>query len=416
MSQLKALKNSANNAHSEADKIVQLCREVAQGFKPRAEAYDRDGTFPSKNFEDIKAAGLLGMLVPKEFGGLGADFLTYTKAIEQLAMGDTSTALTFNMHNISVGSLAQINLDRIKNTEAGKAMVKFRDWMFAEAAENQKIFASAASEAGVGAKFSEFKTGYRPVDGGFVINGSKSWVSMAEHADYYIVVARAEEIESEITPLSYLVVENGNPGVTWERTWDVLGMRATSTNPMHMKDCFVPADKLFLASEGHGLLKLVREPHWTIGGYIGVYLGICQASFEFLIEQMKSKKNPGTGKSKADDPVVQHQVGELYSELLSARNAVHLAAKLVSDQPGTTDANTAIHNSKYICSELGPKITSMCIRMIGASALSKKLPLERYYRDSRCGGLMPATSDSCLSYLGQAAFGVDLTVPAKTYW
>ncbi|MFT7558830.1 MAG: alkylation response protein AidB-like acyl-CoA dehydrogenase [Flavobacteriales bacterium] len=415
MSKLKALKNKKSGIIDD-NKIVQLCYEVAQGFKPRAEAYDREGKFPTENFQDLKDAGLLGILVPEEHGGLGADFSTYTKAIEQLAKGDTSTALTFNMHNIAIGSLAELNIGAIEDTKQGQTMVTFRDWMFKEAAVNKKLFASAASEAGVGAKFSEFKTSYRHVEGGFLLNGSKSWVSMAENADYYVVVARAEEIDSADTPLSFLIVEHGNPNVTWENTWDVLGMRGTSTNPMHMKDCFVPTDKLFLGSEGYALLKVVREPHWLVGGYIGVYLGICQASFEFLVAQLKSRKIPGTDKSRADDPVIQYQIGEIYSKLLSARNATQLAARLVDESPGSVEANTAIHNSKYICSELGPWITAAAIRLLGASALTKKLPLERWYRDARCGGLMPATSDACLSYLGNMAFGADLTKPGKTYW
>ncbi|MFT5084432.1 MAG: alkylation response protein AidB-like acyl-CoA dehydrogenase [Lentisphaeria bacterium] len=415
MSKLKALKMKKDGIVDD-NEIVQLCYEVAKKFKPRAEQFDRDGVFPRANFDDLRDAGLLGILVPKEFGGMGSDFLTYTKAIEQLAIGDSSTALTFNMHNIAIGSLAELDISSIEGTEQGRGMVEFRDWMFNEAAVNKKLFASAASEAGVGAKFSEFKTSYRTVDGGFLINGSKSWVSMAENADYYVVVARSEEIESENTPLSFMIVEQGNPNVTWERTWDVLGMRGTSTNPMHMKDCFVPKERLFLGSEGYALMKIVREPHWLIGGYVGVYLGISQASFEFLVNQLKSRKIPGTDKSRADDPVIQHQIGEIYSRLLSARNGVHIAAKLVDEKPGSVEANTAIHNSKYICSELGPWITSRAIRMLGASVLTKKLPLERWYRDSRCGGLMPATSDACLSYLGQMAFGADLSKPGKTYW
>ena len=415
MSKLKALKRKQEGIIDD-NEIVQLCYEVAQGFKPRAEEYDREGAFPIKNFDDLRNAGLLGILVPKEFGGMGANFLTYTKAIEQLAIGDSSTALTFNMHNIAIGSLAELNISSLEGTDKGQTMVKFRDWMFEEAAVNKKLFASAASEAGVGAKFSEFKTSYRHVDGGFLINGSKSWVSMAENADYYVVVARSEEIEQADAPLSFLIVEHGNPNVTWERTWDVMGMRGTSTNPMHMKDCFVPEDRLFLGSEGYALMKIVREPHWLIGGYIGVYLGICQASFNFLVDQLKTRKIPGTNTPRSEDPVIIHQIGEIYSQLLTARNACHLAAKLVDDKPGSIEANTAIHNSKYICSELGPWITSRAIRMLGASVLTKKLPLERWYRDSRCGGLMPATSDSCLSYLGKMAFGADLTQPGKTYW
>jgi alkylation response protein AidB-like acyl-CoA dehydrogenase len=173
---------------------------------------------------------------------------------------------------------------------------------------------------------------------------------------------------------------------------------------------------LFLGSEGMALYKIAREPHWLVGGYNGVYLGISTAAFEFMIEFLKKKKLPGTSTSLAEDPRVQHRVGELYSALESARAITYNAARLVAERPGSQEANSAIHHAKYMVSELGPWLTSHAIRLCGASSITRRLPLERYYRDARCGGLMPATSDECLSYLGKAAFGADLAKPSETYW
>jgi alkylation response protein AidB-like acyl-CoA dehydrogenase len=164
------------------------------------------------------------------------------------------------------------------------------------------------------------------------------------------------------------------------------------------------------------LFKVAREPHWLVGGYVGVYLGICTAAFEFLTNYLKNRNIPGTQDPLASDTRIQHKVGELYVKVESARASVYRAAKLVSSQPGSVEANTAIHLSKFMVSELGPSLTSDAIRLCGGSTIAKFMPLERYYRESRCGGLMPATSDECLLYLGKASFGTDLTKPDETYW
>jgi len=239
---------------------------------------------------------------------------------------------------------------------------------------------------------------------------------MAGYADYYLVAARLEESASDVPAISYLAVENDNSGIRIEELWDSLGMRATASNTMHLTDCFVPIDRLFLGVEGMGIYKVAREPHWLVGGYNGVYLGICTATFQFLVDFLCRKKIPGTETPLANEPRIQHRVGELYSALESARAITYKAAQLVDERRGSPEANSAIHHAKYMVSELGPWLTSHAIRLCGGSSITRRLPLERYYRDARCGGLMPATSDECLLYLGKAAFGIDLTKPSETFW
>ena len=395
--------------------IIDLCRELGQKFVSRASKYDVEGSFPVENFQEIKDAGLLGIMIPRRYGGMGADFLTYTRALEQLARGDASTGLTFNMHNIAVGSLAELNVEGIGGSRE-KRMTDFIEWVYDQSINKKKLFASASSEPGIGAHFSKLKTTYHRVDEGFEINGVKNWVSMAGYADFYVVAARAEDSNSTTPAISFLVVEKENPKARVEFTWDVLGMRATSTNPVYFENCVVPPEALFLGSEGMALYKIAREPHWLVGGYNGVYLGICTATFEFMVEYLKKKKIPGTDTPLSDDTRIQHKVGELYAQLEATRTVTYSAARLVAERPGTPEANTAIHHAKYMVSELGPRLTSEAIRTCGGSTISKRMPLERYFREARCGGLMPATSDECLFYLGKAAFGSDLSKPSETYW
>lgn len=394
---------------------MSICEDLSGVFADRAAKHDRDGSFPVENFDDLKRHNLLGIMVPREFGGWGADFLTYTKAMETLATGDAATSLAFNMHNITVGSLAEVPAASGSDRRSS-AVNEFREWVFKQAVDEKKLFASATSEPGIGAHISSLKSSYRRTDRGFVLNGQKSFVSMAGYADYYVVAAKAEHSKSKRAAVSFLVVDRDAPGISTKNVWDVLGMRSTSTNPLTFKDCVIPKDRLYLASEGLALYKIAREPHWLVGGYVGVYLGILSATFDFMVDFIGKKQIPGTDRPLSEDPIVQHQTGVMYSELTSARLATYHAARLIDTDRGSDEANAAIHHAKYLVSETGPRLTASAIRLCGASSIARRLPLERYYRESRCGALMPAQSDACLTYMGKAAFGANLRNPIETYW
>ncbi len=412
------------------DDIVALCRTLAEQFAPRAAAYDREARFPRENFEDLRRAGLAALMVPENRGGLGASFFTYTRALECLAVGDASTALAFNMHNIVVGSLAELDLDGIEGRR-GETMNAFRDWVFQEANAG-RIFGSATSEPDAGSRLSALKTSYvrakRDGRDGFILTGFKTFVSLSGFADYFLIAARpadegnssggsaSETSHGTHRVVSYLVVEAANPGMRTEQVWDTMGMRATCSNNMHLSECFVPADRLFLGIEGAALYKAIREPHWLAGGYNGVYLGLANAIFDYTVAALKKKKNPTTGEPLINDRLIQHQVGQMSVALEAARAVTYDAARRVDAARGAPETNLAIHRAKYMVSELGPSLASTAMRLCGGRSIFRSQPLERYYRDARCGGLMPATSDDCLVYVGKIEMGFDPRSDAVSYW
>lgn len=401
---------------NDSDMLMAKATELGKAFAARAATHDRDASFPAEDFEDLREAGLLGIMVPQEHGGLGADFLTYTRVLEQIGKGHAATALTFNMHNIVMGGVAELDLAEVPGRH-GDRMRGFAEWLFAEAVERKHVFASATTEPGVGAKYSQLRTTYERTDEGYVLNGVKSFVSMAGFADYYVVAARPlEDAGGAVPRLSYFCVAKDSEGVTIEEVWDVLGMRATTSNTVYLKDVFVPKDRLFMGSEGMAFYKLLNQPHWQVGGYNGAYLGISTAILEFTTEYLMKKSIAGTDRTAADDPIIQYQIGEMDIKLAAARAVTFEAARLVTERPGSHDANVAIHRAKYMVGEIAPELASMAIRICGGSTISKRMPLERLYRDARCGGLMPAKSDDCLRYVGKAALGTDVTKVEESYW
>ena len=249
------------------------------------------------------------------------------------------------------------------------------------------------------------------------MNGKKSFVSLSENADYYVVAAIADQPSASGDPkVSWLVVADDDPGIKFDRIWDTLGMRATVSNIMNLKDVFIPKERLFMRTEGGVLEKLAKEPHMVVGGFSACYLGIIEAMFKFVVDYLSGKTMLGSETPLINGELVQHRVGQLNVQVEAARELVYSAARQVVADRGSTATNAAVHRAKYYVGEFGPRIASDSIRICGGTAVSKHLPMERYYRDIRCCGLMPAKSDECLVYVGKEALGFDVNKASETYW
>ena len=391
------------------------CDSLAETFSARAREYDRNAAFPVENFADLRQAGMMGLMVPRGHGGLGADFYDYTRAAGRLAQGDGSTAVAFNMHNIITGTLAEVD-EQVLVGRLGKAMGEFRDWVFAEAVAG-KVFAASLTEPGVGFHPGSLSTKYQRVDGGYLLNGRKSFVSLSGNADYYVVATVADRGAKDDKPIvSWIVVSKDDPGVRIEEMWDTLGMRATVSNNMYLTDTFVPRERLFMRTEGLVMQKLAKEPHLVVGGFTACYLGIIEAIFKFVVSYQSGRSMLGTQTPLIESELVQHKVGELSVQVEAARQLVYSAARAVVADRGSKSTNAAIHRAKFFVGEMGPEIASQAIRLCGGGTISKHLPLERHYRDIRCCGLMPAKSDECLWYVGKEALGFDVNKASETYW
>lgn len=397
------------------EELLANCSDLAEIFSSRASGYDLSASFPVENYNDLKQQKMMSLMVPESFGGMGADFYQYTLAAGKLAQGCGSTAVSFNMHNIVMGSLAEADLSQAEG-RLGERMKAFQKWAFEEA-NNQKVFAAALTEPNVGFHPGSLSTVYKRVDNGFVINGKKSFVSMSGNADYYVVACVPEKQPSGNMPMvSWLVLDKDDPGIEIEQMWDTMGMRGTVSNNMNLRDVYVPQQRLFLGFEGLVLRKLAVEPHFVVGGFTACYFGIIEAMYKFTVEHQKRRKMAGQETPLIENELVQHRMGEMSIYVEAARELVYSAARKVVENRGSQDTNAAIHRAKYFVGEIGPQIASMAIRACGGGTISRHLPMERYYRDIRCCGLMPAKSDECLWYIGKHCFGTDINNIAETYW
>jgi alkylation response protein AidB-like acyl-CoA dehydrogenase len=368
-------------------------REIAPRLAERAADHDRAGRFPVADFEDLRAAGLLGLMAPARLGGPGAGFADYVEIAMALGAGNGATALIFNMHASVTGALAGTPDEVARALGVPESYFAMRDAALARAAGGA-LFAVAMSERGAGSRLSKLTTSYDVVDGGFRIRGSKTFVSGAGHADVYLVAARA----AAEPKVSYFLVPAGD-GIGVEHTWDSLGMRATGSDDLHL-DVTVGADALLGGIEGLTLLLAQVMPQWLVASYAAVYVGVAQAAIDAAVDHL-------TARGLARLPAVRARVGRADARVAAARLAVREAARLVDTAPGEPDTNRWVWRAKLLAGETAMEVAASMLEAAGTSASRRGHPLERIYRDARCGSLQPATSDVCADWLGMSALGLD---------
>ncbi|MFN0025878.1 MAG: acyl-CoA dehydrogenase family protein [Acidimicrobiales bacterium] len=373
---------------------MELTREVSARIALRAEEHDRSGQFPVQDIADLRHAGLLGLLVPEPLTGMGASFRTYAAVARELAAASGATALAFNMHASVTGALAGVPEDLARALGADDAFFAMRDAALRSAAEGS-LFQVAMSERAAGSRFSEMSTTYSlQPNGNWRIRGRKSFCTGAGHADVYLVVARSAEGDR----FSQFLVPRG-PGIVVEPTWDGLGMRATASHDL-LLDVEVEADALLGGVEGLALLVARAMPHWLVSSYAAIYVGVADASLRAAAEDL-------TSRSLSRLPAVRARLGRADTAIAAAWLVVDEAARRVDTEPGTLETNRWVHRAKLIAGDTAMLVASSMVEACGASATRRGHPLERLFRDARCGALHPATSDVCADWLGSVQLGLD---------
>ncbi|HEY0358115.1 MAG TPA: acyl-CoA dehydrogenase family protein [Mycobacteriales bacterium] len=366
-------------------------RDLAPVFAARAEEHDRAGVFPAEDFADLRDAGLLGLMVPAGLGGPGASFADYAEVAMALAAGNGATALVFNMHASVTGAMAQTPDDVARALGVPESYFAARDRVLV-AARDGALYAVAMSERGAGSRLSAISTSYTPTADGFHLRGAKTFVSGAGFADGYLVAARSDE------KVSHFLVPAG-PGVTVEQTWDSLGMRATGSQDLHL-DVTVPPDALLGGIEGLTLLLAQVMPQWLVASYAAVYVGVARAAVDAAAGHANARNLAGL-------PAVRARIGRADAAVAAARLAVLEAAHRVDHAPGDPETNRWVWRAKLLAGETAASVAASMLEAAGTSATRRGHPLERLFRDARCGSLQPATSDVCADWLGVAALGGD---------
>jgi alkylation response protein AidB-like acyl-CoA dehydrogenase len=376
---------------------------AADRFGPRAARHDRDATFPTENYRDLHAAGLLAICIPQLHGGLGADYRTYALAAAEIARHCGATALTWNMHVCSTlwaGAIADdLEMDAATRAEHDRR----RAIHFRRIAADGAIYAQPFSEGNASAVGAiPFGTAARPVEGGWLVTGRKIFASLSGHADYYGLLAT--EMSSDGTASRrntlYLAVPANAPGVRVTGEWDPLGMRGTVSRNLEFTDVFVEHDAA-LMPRGVYFQAASRWPHMFLT-LTPTYLGLAQAAYDFTVRYLRGEV-PGAPGRHRGSAVKQLVVAEMRIKLEQAKALWFQAIGEARVDP-TPEQRLRAYAAQFSTMETANDLARLAIRTCGGHSMFRSLPLERIYRDSRCGSLMaPWTAEVCLERIGRGA-------------
>tara|TARA_A100001037_G_scaffold68827_1_gene61278 strand:- start:4576 stop:5700 length:1125 start_codon:yes stop_codon:yes gene_type:complete len=358
-----------------------LARDLAAQFATRADEADRRGKLPAADVRALRESGYAALAIPREYGGADLDLRTCTEAQLELAQGSGSTALVAAMQ-LQVTGNARLN----------------RPWddalyerLCRDIATTGALCNSIASEPEIGSssRGQFFATTAEPSDGGYRLNGRKTWSTGGRHLSYLLVGATLGD-----RPAGFLV-ETDRPGIEWVETWgDGLALRAADNHDVYFNDTQIPADNLL--DKRDSPYKPLQP--WAPMMFASVYLGIGLAARDAVIRYALERVPKALGEPIATLPKIQRLIGEIDMALMAAR-----ALLLEVAAEGGRGAFARIAAAKQYAVEVANEVTDQAIRIAGGAGVTRALPLERYFRDVRAGHMQPPNGDAALEAVGQGA-------------
>jgi alkylation response protein AidB-like acyl-CoA dehydrogenase len=359
---------------------------------PRAAGYDRDAKNPVESWRDLWKEGFLAAAVPAAYGGLGLDMGTYIACLRAVARGCANTAMTVHMHSTVMRFIDALCTDAQKRR------------YYAEVVERGKLFGSWGSEPAVSlSRTFQIETVVRGKDGGYTVDGLKHFCTMALGASYYMVWCALDGDADMSRALIQVLVPAESPGIHTDGKWDTLGMRATFSPSVELKDVRVPAEAL-MGEPGNALKVGVVESFAL--GYAAVYVALAESALAFAIQAVKQRVVKPENIPVAHDPAVQRHIGDLEARLHAVLLVLGDAAARW-DKADMMQRGLLANRAKLLATEVGLAVTAHAIQTVGGRAAYKEFPVERAFRDLRTATLMPPTMDRMMEAIGKSALGLE---------
>jgi alkylation response protein AidB-like acyl-CoA dehydrogenase len=370
-------------------------RELADRvLAPAARQNDKEGRFSTEAVDALGRAGFLGLMLPTEFGGTGLGPRTFAAVTATLAEADASVAMVYLMHICATAMIAAA-----RPSAAVAQMVK-------EIAAGEHLSTLAFSESGSRSHFWAPVSRARRNGTSVRITAKKSWVTSAGWAQSYVVSSLAPEGAGPTDSTLYLVPA-GVPGLSVEGTWDGLGLRANASAPMMLDDCEVPSG-LQLTEDGAGFQAMldVVLPQFNLGA-AAVGLGLCRAVVAATAAHLQTARFEHLGQSLGESlPTLRAQLAtmQIDTDGLSAR--VDDVVEHLERPRDTTPLR--VLETKAAAGEIAIGVTSTAMRVCGGAAFSKRMIIERLFRDAHAGAVMAPTGDVLREFIARALLGMPL--------
>jgi len=359
----------------EQKEIQALARDFAQAeIEPHAAEWDREHRFPTEVFGRLAELGLMGVCVPEEYGGAGADFLSYILVLEELSKADAGVGVTVGVHT----SAATLPILRFGTDEQRARFVP-------PLARGELIGAFALTETESGSDAGSLRTAAEANGDGWRISGTKQFISTAEYAGTFLLFARTDPDTPGARGVSCFILDAEHIRVTGHE--EKLGLNSSVTNSIAVEGAEVGQDRL-LHEEGKGFTVAMAT---LDGGRIGIgaqALGIAQAAYDFSRNYALERKQ--FGQAIAEFQAIQWKLADMATEIDAARLLVYRAAWRKEQGLSHTEEGA---KAKLFASETARRVTGEAIQILGGYGYTKEFPVERYYRDAKITEIYEGTSE-----------------------
>jgi butyryl-CoA dehydrogenase/short/branched chain acyl-CoA dehydrogenase len=365
---------------------VSVRQFAAERVAPLARAMDEAQQMDAGLVREMFSLGLMGIVVPEEFGGAGGSFFDAVLAVEAISAADPAVGVLVDVQN----TLCSNAIARWATAE------QKRRYLPRLAADTVGAYALSEAKSGSDAFALETRAVRRGDE--YVLNGQKLWITNAKEAGLFIVFATIDP-EAGYKGVTAFVVEKGAAGFTVGRKEDKLGIRASSTCELIFSDCAVPAEQM-LGEPGKGYriaIETLNEGRIGIGAQM---VGLAGGAWEHAARWAKERRQ--FGKPLAEFQAMQFQLAEMATEIEAARLMVYNAARLRdSGREFLKEAAMA----KYFSSQVAERVASLAVEVFGGSGFVKDYPVEKLYRDAKIGKIYEGTSFMQLATIAKLVLG-----------
>ncbi len=371
----------------EQNLIRDMVREFAEAeVAPSAKIRDEEERFDrALMFDRLGELGLTGIVFPEEYGGGGADYISYAIAVEELSRVCASTGVTLSAH-----------LSLCANPIFLFGSEEQKQQFLSPLAKGEKLGAFGLTEPSAGSDAGGTKTTALREGNKWILNGTKIFITNGGEAETYVVFARTDKSAEKHHGISAFIIEKGTPGFSFGKKEQKLGIRSSPTLELIFENCSIPAENL-LGEEGHGFKVAMKT---LDGGRIGIAsqaLGIAQGALDAAVNYARERK-------QFDIPIgkfqgVQFQLADMATQIEAARLLVYNAAYKASNGLSYSQASAM---AKLMASETAMKVTTQAVQILGGYGYTRDFPVERMMRDAKITEIYEGTSEIQRLVIGSA--------------
>lgn len=355
--------------------IKNLTRTIAEEkVLPVRAALDEKEEFPWEIMKVLADAGLFGVYIPEEYGGLGGGIFELCLVVEELSRVCSGVAVSYAASGLGTLTLLQLGSDEQKRR------------FLPDIAVGRRLAGFALTEETAGSDAGGIKTTARRTEGGYILNGTKQFITNGGEAEVYTIIALTDK-ERGPRGASAFLVEKGAPGFSFGRKEKKLGIRASATRELVFEDCLVPAENM-IGREGMGFIMTMKLLDYSRPGLGAQALGLAQGALEAAVDY--AKKRVQFGHPIIAQQAVQHMLADMAIQVEAARALVYAAARTIDSGAKNFTKESAI--AKVFASDTAMRVTTDAMQVFGGVGYMRDYPIEKMFRDAKITQIYEGTN------------------------